>query len=134
MKRSFVLMLALVMFFSLSAGCSSVQKVVAIQGEISEPYESIGSIEVERQAPRIPYRRIFGQVWEWVTWGHCENISREAYLQGLLNKKMLRAAKNNQNAEAVIHVEYWPDLTAKKFPRGLIYGKGDMVRYKRFAA
>ncbi|MFA7255570.1 MAG: hypothetical protein WC133_05690 [Candidatus Omnitrophota bacterium] len=134
MKRSFVFMLAVAMLFSMSAGCSRVQKIVVTQGEISEPSEPMGSIEVQRKAPRIPYRRIFGQLWEWVTFGHCENISREAYLQGLLNKKMLKDAKNDYNAEAVIHVKYWPDLTAKKFPQGLIYAKGDMVRHKRFPA
>lgn len=132
MKRSMVLMLVLVMLFSGSTGCSQAHKVIATQGGISEPSESIGSIEVERQVPRIAYRRIFGQLWEWITFGRSENISREAYLQGLLNKKMLKAAKNVYNAEAVIHTEYWPDLTEKKFPQGRVYAKGDMVRYKRF--
>ena len=132
MKRSLVLTLVLMMFLGVNAGCSSVQKVVATQGGISEPYESIGVIEVDRKVPWISYRRVFGKLWEWMTFGHCENISREAYLQGLLNKKMLKAAQNNHHAEAVIHVKYWPDLTAKKFPQGLIYVKGDMVRYKRF--
>lgn len=134
MRRSFVLMLALVMVLGGGIGCSRVQKVVVTQDAISEPYESVGAVEVERKVPRIQYRRIFGKVWEWITFGHAENISREAYLQGLLNKKLLSVAKDDHTAEAVIHVKYWPDLTAKKFPQGRIYGKGDMVRYKRFPA
>jgi hypothetical protein len=134
MKRSWALALVVVMLFSMNLGCSRTQKVVALQGGISEPYESLGSIEVDRKAPMIQYRRIFGQVWEWVTFGHYENISREAYLQGLLNKKMLKVAKNDHHAEAILDAKYWPDLTAKKFPQGRIYGKGDMIRYKRFPA
>lgn len=134
MKRFFALMLIGVMLLGMNSGCSGTQKVVASQGGISEPYESLGSIEVDRKAPRIQYRRISGQLWEWVTLGHYENITQEAYLQGLLDKKMIRDAKKIHHAEAVINVKYWPDLRAKKFPRGHIYGKGDMVRYKRFSA
>jgi hypothetical protein len=132
MKRSLALGLAVLMLFSINMGCSRTQKVVVLQSGISEPYESLGSIEVDRKVPRIQYRRIFGKVWEWTTFGHCKNISQEAYLQGLLNKKMLKDARKNHHAEAVINAKYWPDLTAKKFPQGRIYAKGDMVRYKRF--
>jgi len=134
MKYSWALMLVVVMLLGMNAGCSRTQKVVAMQGDLGKPYESLGSLEVDRKAPWIPYRRIFGQIGEWLTFGHAENISREAYLQGLLNKKILKAAKKNHQAEAVIHMQYWPDLNAKKFPQGLVYAKGEMVRYKRFSA
>lgn len=132
MKRVFSLMLVVVMLFSVNAGCSRTQKVVVMQAEVSEPYETIGKIEVDRSVPRIQYRRVFGQLWEWMTFGHSDNLSSEAYLKGLLDEKMLRSAKKDYKAEAIIHAEYWPDLSAKKFPQGRIYAKGDMIRYKRF--
>lgn len=132
MKCSWALVSIMVVFLGMNAGCSSTEKVVAIQGDFSKPYESLGTIEVDRRAPRIQSRRIFGQVWEWITFGYVENISQEAYLQGLLNKKILKAAQKNHQAEAVIQMKYWPDLSSPEFPQGLIYAKGEMIRHKRF--
>ena len=132
MKYSWALMLSVVMILGMHGGCSRVQKVVAIQGDLNPPYDSLGSIEVNRPAPRISCRRIFGQAWEWITFGRFENISQEAYLRDLLNEKILKVARKNHQAEAVIHMQYWPDLTASKFPQGRIYAKGEMIRYKRF--
>ncbi len=134
MKYSWVWVLAAVMVLGMNSGCSSSQKVVAMQGDLGKSYESLGWVEVDRTVPRIQYRRIFGQLWEWITIGHVENLSREEYLQGLLDKKVLKVAKKNHEAEAVIHMQYWPDLAARKFPQGLIYAKGEMIRHKRFSA
>ncbi|HNX68749.1 MAG TPA: hypothetical protein PLL75_07860 [Candidatus Omnitrophota bacterium] len=135
MKRSLAIMMAVSLMLG-AAGCSSTQKIAATRGEVSggKAYDSLGSVEVSLKAPCIPYRRMFGQLWEWMTFGHCHNISREDYLRGLLDKKLINAAKKGREAEEVIHVTYWPDLTTKKFPKGLVYAKGEMIRYKRFAS
>lgn len=132
MKYSWFFALGLIACLGMNSGCSSSQKVVAMEGDFNQPYESLGVLEVDREVPRIQYRRVFGQLWEWITIGHAENISREDYLRGLLDKKILKAAKKNHQAEAVIFMQYWPDLTSQKFPQGRIHAKGEMVRHKRF--
>lgn len=133
MKRSLVWMTILIVLLSVAAmGCSRTQKVIATQDGITAPYESLGFIEVNRKAPRIQCRRMFGQVWEWMTFGHSKNISEEAYLERKLDKKLIKAAKKIQKAEKVINVTYWPNLKEKKFPEGRIYARGEAIVYKRF--
>ncbi len=131
MKR-FSLLVMLMAVVLISAGCGRTQKVIATQDGFSAPHESLGGVEVSREAPMIQSKRLFGQLWQWATLGHYQNIAQEAYLQGLLNKKLIKAAKKTHQAEQVIDVKYWPELSAKKFPQGLIYAKGEMIRYKRF--
>ena len=135
MKRSFFSILGLMFLFGIFTGFSRVQDVVVTQDStsITIPYDSLGWVEVNRKAPLIQYRRVAGQLVFWGSFGYFKNPSQEVYLQSLLNEKIKKAAKTRYGAEAVINVKYWPDLTAAKFPKGLIYAKGEMVRYKRFA-
>lgn len=134
MKRSLVVFSMFLLVMSVVAtGCSRVQKVIATQEGMTASYESLGVLEVNRKAPSLQCKRFFGKILEWVTFGHYKNVSQEVYLQRLLDKKLIKDAKKTHHAERVINVKYWPDLKAKKFPQGLIYAKGEMVRYKRFA-
>lgn len=133
MRYVTLLMIFALIFSFISMGCSGTQKVIATQETLSVPYDSLGWVEVNRKAPRIQYRRITGQLWEWMTFGHSPNISQEVYLQGLLNEKLVKASKEIHNAEKVIHVKYWPDLNSKKFPQGLVHVRGEAIRYKRFS-
>ena len=55
-------------------------------------------------------------------------------MKRLLDGKLVKAAKKRYNAEAVVNVQYWPDLSSEKFPQGKVYARGEMVRYKRFAS
>lgn len=134
MKRSLAVMLVLSAFVLLTMGCSRTQKVISTQGDLTASYQSLGQIEIERHVPRASLKRMFQHVGEWMTFGKYEMPARSEYLQGLLDKKLVKAAKKRHGAEAVIKVQYWPDLNSEKFPSGKMYAKGEMVRYKRFAS
>lgn len=131
MKRSWIFALAIVTLLG-AAGCSSVQKVVALQGDAAQPYESLGTLEVKRDVPAVQYKRIFSQLGAWMTFGHSEPMTQAVYLRGLLDAKLIKLAKKKHCADAIIRVQYWPDLTAGEFPDGVVYARGEMIRYKRF--
>lgn len=136
MMRLVAVVFSLMSLFIVVSGCSRVQPVTVSQGgpSMTVPYESLGWAEVERNAPVIEYRRVGGQLLEWCSFGYFPNISHQEYLQGLLDRKLVKAAKERYGAEAVINTQYSPDLSAKNFPKGKIYARGEMVRYKRFTA
>lgn len=147
MKRSLCGMLGLLIVFITFAGFSRfediaeapftrVQGLIVTQNSMSNmiPYESLGWIEVSCKTPRIQYRRIFGQLCEWLSFGYFPNLSRESYFRRLLNAQLARIAKKNPEVQAVINTNYWPNLMARRFPQGLIHAKGEMIRYKRFAS
>lgn len=134
MKRFCSIFLALMMTIGFS-GWSKTQGVTVIKEEISVPYDSLGEVEVNSKLPFFRGRTIGSQFLNWVVTSDLDgNTSQEAYLQDYLNKKLIKAAKKNHNVDALIHVKYWPDLKAKKFPEGRVYARGEMIRYKRFAS
>ncbi len=118
------------------AGCSRVEKMVVTQDSksLTIPYESLGWIQVDLKAPPVQYKRVAGQLGEWVSFGFIKNPSQEEYLQGLLNEKIRGVAKERYKAEEVINVKYWPELSANAFPEGRIGARGEMIRYRRFSA
>lgn len=133
MKRSLALMFVLFAFMFALTGCSRTQKVVATEGDLVTPYQSLGTIDVYEHAPRVSLKRGFQHMFEWLTFGLYDMPSQKTYLQGRLNEKLVKKAEKSYGAEAVIRVQYWPDLSAKKFPKGKIYARGEMIQYKRFA-
>ena len=134
MKKDLVLMLVLGVVVFLGTGCSKTQKVVAIQGDLTAPYQSLGQITVDRDVPRTSLKRGIQHVGEWMTFGKYRMPTQHEYLQGFLDKKLVKIARDRHGAEAVIKVQYWPDLGSKKFAEGKAYAKGEMIRYKRFAS
>jgi len=127
-------MFVLTAFVFTMAGCSKTQKVVVMQGDLTASYQSLGQIEVNQDVPRMSLKRGFQHLWSWMTFGCYHVPAQQEYLKGLLDKKIVKLAKNSYGAEAVIKAQYWPDLGSAKFPQGKAYAKGEMVQYKRFAS
>lgn len=125
-----VMMMVAALGVCLLTGCSPTQKVFATSGGLDAPAEALGKLEVEVDVPRVSFRC----VGEWIVFNSCTDAGRGDYLKGLLDEKLVKTAKERYGAEAVINVQYWPDLGMAKFPGGKVYAKGDMVRYKRFAS
>jgi len=134
MRKSLAVMSVLIVLGFIFTGFSKAQKVIATQNDLTEPYESLGQIEVDRDVPSMSLQRGVQRLGEWVTFGKYDMPNQKEYLKGLLDEKLIKSAKKRYSAEAVIKVQYWPDLSSKKFPSGKIYAKGEMVRYKRFAS
>ncbi len=93
-------------------GCFSGRDVQILEGESDKAYVSLGHIEVKipaqlsvwRQGPR--YKKI-------------------------LRRELLQRAKPLE-ADALIHIRYWPDLSEKNFPDGFVYAKAEMIRFQKF--
>lgn len=105
-----------ILFFStlvlVASACARYEKVTVLETGISEdiPYESLGVLEVKRPG----------------------RISNTA-IKSALNRQLADIADERYEADAVINVEYWPDLdSTQKYPDGLVYARGQMIRYKRF--
>ncbi len=130
--RSHVI-LGVIIFAMAITGCSRMQKVIATPEGASMPYESLGVLEVKKEAPAFGASYRLQQTLSLVSFRLYEKPSQEAYFQKLLDKELVCDAKKKYGADAVIHVKYWPDLNAAKFPKGLIYAKGEMIRYKQFS-
>lgn len=52
----------------------------------------------------------------------------------MLDQKLAKKAQKQYGADAIINARYWPDLSSNQFPRGLIFVRGEMIKYKPFAS
>ena len=107
MKRIlfFLAFLPLMIFF----GCSRTAKVVAIEGDKSDiSYTDLGTLEIKMHAPAL-------------------RSSRK-----ILSSRLAALAHKRYGADAVIKVEFWPDPNSRKFPNGIIYARGEMIKYNSF--
>ncbi|MBU9888696.1 MAG: hypothetical protein KTQ49_02355 [Candidatus Omnitrophica bacterium] len=131
--RSKIPVWGLVLLCVLSLGFSRVLGVIVTQrgASIVASYDSLGWVEASRKAPLIQYRRVGGTLLQWASFGYFRNPSQEVYLQGLLNKALVKAAKKTAGVDAIINTEYWPSLNAGQFPQGRIHARGEMVRFRR---
>ncbi len=117
----------LVFIFTASlTGCTHTEKVRAISGEVSQPFDSLGAVEV----------RISTNPWAPGNWGH---FFKELFTLTLADtsyetrlKKKLVKESNKFKADQIVKVTFWPDLNTVKFPDGKVYARGEMIRYRRF--
>ena len=112
MKR--VLAVFLLVFIAPLAGYARTEPAQAVEGDISTPYRTIGTLEVKKRVSKS---------------GRSGRKYRKA-----LKSILLKKAVKHYGANAVIHVHYWPDPDSGSFPQGLIYARGEMVRYVHFPA
>lgn len=133
MKRLSYSVMGLLILCGMLLGFTRVKGVTVVEdaASIVVPYESLGWVEVSRKAPLIQYRRVGGLLVQWCSFGYFHNPSQETYLRGLLNKKLVQASQKQKGVDAIINAKYWPDLIAGQFPKGLIFAKGEMIRYRR---
>ncbi len=124
----------LMMFGIVITGCARVQEVTAVEGDTSVPYDSLGTLQVEK---KVPYVRSSGLWWgtvEVVSLGLAGTPSRGEQLKKSLRSKLAETARKQCKADLVIKVEYWPDPESSKFPDGRVYARGEMIKLRRFAA
>ncbi|MCM8776246.1 MAG: hypothetical protein NC930_07875 [Candidatus Omnitrophica bacterium] len=115
-------------------GCARTQKVKAMEGTVSVPYESLGTLEVKQQIPQVNADDILWTGVEVVTLTLAPTPSRAERYKKDLRSKLARVARKEYAADALINVTYWPDPSSKGFPKGYLYARGEMIRYQKFPA
>lgn len=125
---------AVLVFFVACAltGCTRTEKVVLTTGDVTTAYEPLGEIQVEDSVSKFNFPNVFHFMGQMLIYNRYPTSGQSESLQGRLNKKLRKIARKRYGADAVINVHYWPDLNSAKFPKGMVYAKGDMVRYKNF--
>ena len=113
MKRlAFMWIWVLLAGFAVS-GCTHIDKVRTTEGDLSIPYESMGTLEVKIRTRSL---------------GSTSPEKRKA----MLDDKLSQESKKHFAPDALIHATYWPDLQSRSFPGGYMYARAEMVRYKPF--
>ena len=107
-------------------GCMHTEKRRAVTEESSQPFESLGVLEVH----------IKTNTWAPSNLG---NFFKELFTLSFgdtsyetrLKKKLIKES-DKFNADQVVKVTFWPDLNLNQFPDGKVYARGEMIRYRRF--
>ncbi len=115
------------------AGCTHVQRVKAVEGGKDVPYDSLGTLQVSTKAKLSP-EGMFWKGIEGLTLTFAKTPSSAELYKRTLRAKLARKAHREYGADDVIQVTFWPDPESGKFPDGLVYARGEMVRYKPFPA
>lgn len=98
-------------------GCTVMhQKIQATEGDTVMAYDPMGMVEVKIRA---------------------DLSSSRLYPAGERYKRILRSnlaakAAADYKADSVIKVEYWPEPAQGNFPDGHVYGRGEMIRFRKF--
>lgn len=113
-------------------GCSRTQQVRATQTGSGLPYTSLGTLEVKETAGLITGPQTFWSGVKVLSLGLADTPRRSTLYEKTLKQRLEKLSRLTYDADAVINVRYWPDLESSSFPDGLIYARGEMIRYKRF--
>ena len=118
--------LVLLLLPVLLAGCTHIEKFRAVEGDIETPYESLGTLEVHLNTnPWNPSN------WGWDLREILTLSFWDTSYPRRLQHELAIKAKRHPEVDQVIKVTYWPTETSH-FPDGKVYGRGEMIRYKRF--
>lgn len=126
------LTLIAILILPAALGCARVEKFQAIEGDKDIPYESLGTLEVNTKATRLNTRSFFWTSTEVMTLGLANTPGRGDHYKEMLKSKLVDKAKQRYGADAVIKVQYWPDPDSDGFAHGLIYARGEMIKYTSF--
>ncbi len=127
MKRVLTLFL-FVLLVPISAYART-EPVRATEGDITVPYTPLGTLEVKKKVGGVS--DLGWGALRVMTLGFYKSSPGERYRQALRALLVHKAAKH-YGANAVIHVKYWPNPDSGIFPKGILYARGEMVRYKPF--
>lgn len=128
MKRLLAFLLLMLVAPTLSD--ARTETVRAVEGDISIPYTSIGTLEVKRRVDLG-----FGsKMLQVMTLGIYQPSTSPERQKRALKSLLVNKAVRHYGANAIIHVHYWPDPDSQRFPQGFIYARGEMVRYVHFPA
>ncbi len=124
-----VLRVAAVLIFSslLVSGCAHERRLRAVEGDIAEPYDDMGSLEVHVSTNPWKLSNLTWNVRELFTLGFADTS-----FQRRLKHALAKKAKKHFDVDQVINVTYWPDPDGKSFPKARVFARGQMVRYKKF--
>ena len=124
-------MLLLVTAFVLT-GCARVEHVKVLDAEPTQPYDSLGVLEVETPARLLGASNITYGAVEAMTLSFAKTPTFAEQYKQKLNEKLIKKARNHYNADALINVQYWPDMNQRSFPDGMIHARGEMIHYQAF--
>ena len=113
-------------------GCARTEWVRAVEGDDVPEYHSLGSIEVKQLAPVVTAKGAFWTGVEAMTLGFAKTPSRGEHFKDSLRSELAYLASHRYGADKVINVTYWPDPDSYSFADGLIYARGEMIRYAHF--
>ncbi len=130
MKKGWVVFLFILLAPAL--GLARSERVRAGEGDISVPYTSLGTLEVKKKVSG--FSDLGWKTWQVLTEGGAKSSAQAEHYRKALKCMLVRRAAKQYGANAVIHVQYWPDPASEGFPKGWIYARGEMVRYKPFPA
>lgn len=126
LMNSFKFAFIAVLLTATFAGCTHVEKRKAIEGDVSKPYDSLGTLEVHVRTN--PWKPI-----NW--WNDVKEISTVTLANTSYDKRLrekLVEDSKKYGADQVIKVEFWPPLDSKHFPEGKVFARGEMIKYRRF--
>lgn len=118
----------------LSSACTRIDRVKVLESDLETPYDSLGTLEVKMRVSFTSASGLLASAAEVLTFGAANTLSRSERYKQALRAKLSREAHGRYSADAIIHVEYWPDPTSKNFPDGYLYARGEMVKFRRFPA
>lgn len=132
MKTRILLAVFSIFYVFLMTGCARTELVRAVEGDDVPAYNSLGTLEVKQLAPVVTAKGAFWTGVEAVTLGFAKTPSRGEHYKASLRSELAYLASHRYGADKVINVTYWPDPDSFSFPDGLIYARGEMIRYSRF--
>lgn len=115
-----------------SSGCSHVEKVRVLEGDIDTPYQILGTLEVKTKTPVFRVSNLVDGTKEALTLGYARTPVDAEKIKKDLDNKLMHDARDHYGADAVVKVRYWPNLASGSFPDGYAYARGEMVRYEPF--
>ena len=111
-----ILFLVGMMAFEMQGYGVTNKKIRATEEDSTIPYDPIGMMEVKIRAD-LPSSRLYP--------------AGERYKR-ILRSKLAAKAAADYKADSVIKVEYWPDPSQGNFSDGHVYGRGEMIRFRKF--
>lgn len=123
-----------IIILSLQMGCSRIEKVKVLEAnQVSLPYESLGTLEVQSKAYVMKPRNVWWGTLETVSLGKADTPSVMEQYKADLDKKLIAKARDRYHADALINAQYWPESSdTKAFPQGRVNARAEMIRYKPF--
>ena len=116
------------------AGCTRIERVRAIEGDMDVPYDSLGILEVKISSKPLPFSALGWGVLRILSFGRVDAPSWGEQYKSKLRAELTRKARLQYKADALVKVHYWPEPEGNFFPNGYVYARGEMIKYNKFPA
>ncbi|MDP3921374.1 MAG: hypothetical protein Q8R76_11275 [Candidatus Omnitrophota bacterium] len=108
------------------------EKVRATEKDSDIAFISLGELEVSENAVLLAPEAGMWSGIKLMTFNLANTPSRADLYKKALRDKLASTAKKRYGAHRVVNVQYWPEPSNGEFPEGLIYARGEMIRYQPF--